>query len=569
MGGFKMKKLFIKIKTTVTDVKKYWYSPREGDYVSYKEYAYLSLGLSGNSCAGSVLGYFGFSASCLLVGAIYGISFRDIYVLGLIGTPLGLIMSPIHMMLTDNLGVLEKKTMKKINMFLFPLFFIGIFFYFIPEAPFEKILPSLPQVVATIMCMNAVGFYYKVFVYKKLSPKFGKYRPWIVAGGIPSFVMIVLLAYLPFGSMNYYTRFWILHLLFSIYGNFSSFGSQAGSIQNVISPNTEERTRIMSFGTIIASAIPSIFNVVLPVLATMTGGYENLKTYRIVMPGLLLLFIPMTYLLAFKVEDKVVIPKDHHPKISFKRGVKSVLSNKYHWINTISGLGSSIAAGSVAFLNIMFVYGLRKEWLIGIYLTIIGIAYNPGFLLAPALIKRFDKRNMRIFAGIISLFNLLGQYYALRINSVVLFTAISFFTILISTPAGVAGQAMGADQWDYQQYKYGERLDGFAGIFGLLTTPITMLTGMIVPTLFAAVGFSTDWDILFDPVMRNKVVLVSMAISAAATVLSTIPYFFYDLSTEKHKFIIEELKKRAALEEQAKLNEAEAAKAGEVPVFQG
>ena len=31
--------------------------------------------------------------------------------------------------------------------------------------------------------------------------------------------------------------------------------------------------------------------------------------------------------------------------------------------------------------------------------------------------------------------------------------------------------------------------------------------------------------------------------------LSIIPYFFYDLTTEKHKFIIEELKKRAALEE--------------------
>ena len=115
MGGFQMNKLFGKIKTTVTDVKKYWNAPREGDYVSYKEYTSYCLGFSGSMCAGSVLGYFGFSASCLLVGAIYGISFRDLYVLGLIGTPLGLIMAPIGMMLTDNLGILEAKTMKKIN----------------------------------------------------------------------------------------------------------------------------------------------------------------------------------------------------------------------------------------------------------------------------------------------------------------------------------------------------------------------------------------------------------------------------------------------------------------------
>ena len=563
MGGFQMNKLFGKIKTTVTDVKKYWNAPREGDYVSYKEYTSYCLGFSGSMCAGSVLGYFGFSASCLLVGAIYGISFRDLYVLGLIGTPLGLIMSPIHMMLTDNLGILEAKTMKKINIFLIPMFVIGLFFYFVPQGQFEKILPALPQTVATMLCLTSAGFYYKVFVYKKLSPKYGKYRPWIIAGGIPSFIMIVLLAYLPFGSMTYYNRFWILHLLFSIYGNFSSFTGQSGNLINVISPNTEERTRLMSFGTIIGSAIPSIFNVVLPVLATMTGGYENLRTYRIVMPGLLLIFTPMVYLLAFKVEDKVVIPKDHQPKISFKKGAKSVLSNKYHWINTISGLLGSVNAGSVSFVTFMFVYALRKEWLMGIYLTIIGIAYNPGFLLAPALIKRFDKRNLKIIASGVGLLNLFGQYYALRINNIVLFTVVAFVTILITTPAGVASQAMGADQWDYQQYKYGERLDGFAGIFGLILTPVNMLTGMIVPAIFAAIGFTSDWDILFDPVMRNKVILIAVILNGISAVLSIIPYFFYDLSTEKHKFIIEELKKRAALEEQAKLSEAETAEIAE------
>ncbi len=546
-----MSKLFDKAKNFGMDIKKYWHTPREGDYVSYKEYGSYCLGHSGGMCAGTIMTYFSFSASCLLVGAIYGISFRDIYVLGLIGTPLGLLMAPIGMMLTDNLGVLEQKTMRKMNMLLIPMFIIGLFLYFVPQQPFEKILPALPQTMATMLCTTSAGFYYKVFVYKKLSPKYGKYRPWIIAGGVPSFIIIVLLAYLPFGAMTYFSRFWILHLLFSIYGNFSSFAGQSLNLINVISPNTEERTRLMSFGTIISSIIPSIFNVVLPVLATMTGGYENLRTYRTVMPALLLVFIPMVYLLAFKVEDKVVIPKSHKPKISFKQGAKSVLSNKYHWINTISGLLGSVNAGSVSFVTFMFVYALRKEWLLGVYMTIIGLAYNPGFILAPSLIRRFDKRNLKIIASGVGLISLLGQYYALRVNSIVLFTGITFISILLTTPASVASQAMGADQWDYQQYKYGERLDGFAGIFGLFTTPLTMLTGMIVPAIFAAIGFTSDWDILFDPIMRNKVILIAVVLNGISGVLSIIPYFFYDLSTEKHKFIIEELKKRAEAEEQA------------------
>ncbi|NLX93849.1 MAG: hypothetical protein GXZ02_08315, partial [Clostridiales bacterium] len=174
-----MSKLIDKAKNFGMDIKKYWHTPREGDYVSYKEYGSYCLGHSGGMCAGTIMTYFSFSASCLLVGAIYGISFRDIYVLGLIGTPLGLLMAPIGMMLTDNLGVLEQKTMRKMNMLLIPMFIIGSFLYFVPQQPFEKILPALPQTIATMLCTTSAGFYYKVFVYKKLSPKYGKYRPWI------------------------------------------------------------------------------------------------------------------------------------------------------------------------------------------------------------------------------------------------------------------------------------------------------------------------------------------------------------------------------------------------------
>lgn len=544
-----MKKSFGKLTGMLKDIKTYWHSPREGDYVSYKEYASYVIGLSGGMCASNVLNYFTFSAGCLLVGAIYGISFRDIYIHGLIGMPLGLILSPIHMMVTDNLGVLKAKTMKRMNALFIPMGLIGLALYFVPQEPFEHILPALPQVLGTMLLTNSLAFYYKIFVYKKLSPKYGKYRPWIIAGGIPSLVMITLLAYLPFNNMPYYTRFWVLHFLFSFYNNFSSFAGQAGNMANVISPNTDERTRIMSFGTFLGSAIPSVLNVVLPVLATMTGGYENLKTYRIVMPGLLIFFLPMVYLLAFKVEDKVVIAKTHKPNISFKQGAKAVLSNKYHWINHISALLVSVNAASIAFVNVMFVYSLRKEWLIGLYMTIVGIAYNPGFFLAPGLIRRFDKKNVRIFANTMHIFNVFAMYFAIKADSFVIFLISNFLTILFVTPGDIAAQAMGADQWDYQQYKYGERLDGFAGIFGLFMTPLTTLTGMIVPTIFASIGFTSDWDILYDPLMRNKIVYISVLLNAISFALRIIPYFFYDLSTEKHKHIIEELKKRAELEE--------------------
>ena len=196
----KIKASFGRLVTMLTDVKKYWHNPREGDYVPYKEYTSYCLGLSGSMLAGNVMSYFNFAASCLLVGAIYEISFRDIYVLGLIGMPIGLALSPVHMMLTDNLGVLRKETMKKMNVLFITMGIIGLALYFVPQAPFESFLPALPQVLGTILLINCLAFYYKVIVYQKLSPKYGKYRPWIITGGIPTFYHMFC-RLLPFNSM--------------------------------------------------------------------------------------------------------------------------------------------------------------------------------------------------------------------------------------------------------------------------------------------------------------------------------------------------------------------------------
>lgn len=110
---------------------------------------------------------------------------------------------------------------------------------------------------------------------------------------------------------------------------------------------------------------------------------------------------------------------------------------------------------------------------------------------------------------------------------------------------GMISGGMTADIWDYQQYKSGERLDGCSGIFGLVLSPLTMLMGALIPFVYSRLGFTTDWDILFVDSIRNNIIGVTILISVISSVLSTIPFFFYDLTDEKHKMIVEELKRRA------------------------
>ena len=107
------------------------------------------------------------------------------------------------------------------------------------------------------------------------------------------------------------------------------------------------------------------------------------------------------------------------------------------------------------------------------------------------------------------------------------------------------------DVWDYQQWKCGERLEASTGLFQYFTTPIGMLFGYVSPYLLKLVGLVSDWDILYDPIIRNNVFNVHILIAIAGSILVAIPYFFYDLTPEKHQQIIRDLEERAALEDAA------------------
>lgn len=553
-----MAKLKSFIKNTISDVKTYWHKPKEGDYISYKEFSLFCLGASANNSALTVLGYLTFTAGCFLVGAIYGIAFKDIYIIGLINIPLGYIWNIFNMQITDNLGDLPKSSAKKMKIVLIPLFIVGVGLFFVPQYLFENIIPALPQIIGGIITVNIFNIVYRIFVLKKLAPKYGKYRPWILTGVFPTLIFLALIVYLPYKAMPYHTRLWVLHLMFAMFGLFTSFTAQLSNIQNVISPNTEERVKVMSAGAFVYSLLPSLVGIIIPILAG-TGGLNNIKLYRTIVPIMAAIFSLMSLILFFGVKEKVVIAKTHKPQISFWQGSKAVLKNKYFWITNLSGVGNAITAGSIILATIMFVYSSRQDWMLGIFSGITGTAYIPGLLLTTFFIKKIGKKNLLLFSKLINIAALGGQFLALKINNVVLFIFFAYINILLCTPSNIGSQAMIADIWDYQQYLTGERLDGFSGVFGLIFTPITMVLGMLIPTLYGRMGFTTDWDILYNNTLRASILNATLFVGIAANVLSAIPYLFYDLTEDKHKEIIKVLKQREQEEDAKHLAQKEAA----------
>lgn len=353
-------------KKIVVDVKEHWNEPHKGEFVSYKEFLYFAIGSGSSMNASYTGGNLSFTAGCLFVGAIYGLKMMDFAMLGIVGMILNYLFAPFGMIITDNLGSPPKKTMRMIHIVNVIFVIVGALCFMVPQHYFESFMPALPQVVGTKFIMHVFSTYYNILVLRKLSPKFGKYRCWAVAGIVPYMISLMLLVLFPYNTLEYHQKFWVMNLTFAIWGTFGSCFIQGGNIQNVISPNTNERTKIISYGSIITGLFPSIYNILFPVFATMAGGLTAINTYRVVVPVLILAMVPFTLLLIFGVKDRVVQEAEHKPQVNMRKGFKEVLRNKYLWITNISGWVTTFSTGVINVINMLIIYSMREtgQWVL-------------------------------------------------------------------------------------------------------------------------------------------------------------------------------------------------------------
>lgn len=543
-----MKKIdFQKIKGTILDIGKYWKKPREGEYVSYKEFLYFVLGAGAANTATYAGSNIGFSAGCLFVGAIYGLKMMDFVMLGFVNLVLNYLFQPISMIITDNLGRPPKKTMRLIHIANSCFIVLGLACFFIPHEPFEGFMPALPQVIGGRLAVQGFGNYWNIFVLSRFSPRFGKYRCWTVANIIPYVLTLLALTWFPYNNFEYHQKFWIMSLCFNVLNCFTSWYGQVTNVQNVISPNTNERTRIMSIGSLLYSLVPSIYNVVFPICAAWAGGMTSIKTYRIVIPAVIIVMAPLSLFLVFGVKDKVVQEENHKPQIDMRHGFAQVLKNKYLWITNISTWITNFSAGSIAIVNMLIIYSMRKDYFIGIFQTIIGTAWTPGMLLAPLLIKKLGKKRLMLISKytivLCSFISVAGVY----LHSFTIIMVSTYISTILTSVVSIVGYAITADIWDYQQYISGERLDGCMGIFAYISSPITTFGALLVPYLYGRIGFSSDWNILYNQEIRDKIFLISIVVGAITGLLAVLPYHFYDFTEERHEEMMEEIRLREGI----------------------
>lgn len=542
----KIKELGAKIKQAPTYVKEHWNSPNEGEYLSLSETAAYTFGQAGIYIFMTFAGIMTFGAT-YFTGSIMGISNLDFTIIGIMSTVVNYILivfNPIGVLIYENHGRLSRKMKIFAHIAYISEIVVGICCYFIPSEGFEFIIKGFPQLIGNMLLIAGVTNYITWIIRRAFSAKHGRLKPFLVICGIPSALIMSVIPYLPLLDTSYTNRLIILHFSFSLMSYFYGNLTNVTGLVAFITPNSQERQRLYSIVPIVTGLFPSIINMFLPMLISVTGGYLNIKTYRVFVPIFSFAGV-LVALTITKCKERVIEPPiEKRKKVTFFKGAKNVLKNKYFWIINVSNTLGLYQWHIGNLLAWWFIYSLRMEWFSGVAANIVVVGMTVGNILCPILTKKFEKRDILLLSRALTILMCFGIVLAVKTGNIYIFLISLTLKNTIQPVVDGVNSGLGADVQVYHQWKYGERADSMSGVFSWFLNPVNMVISYIVPYLLKLVGFTSDWDVLYDSEILTKVFSIYTWATIISLVLVTLPFVFYDLTKEKYETCVSELKQR-------------------------
>ena len=562
MAGGKGKALF-------QNIKDHWNEPdrEKGNYVPFKEYLTVFMGVGMNYSINTPLSYLGFNASCFLIMYHYKLPYLAFSVITLIGLPLSYLWNLLTWVVNDNLGILEKKTERKFLTFYGIVSVLGLVMILfdssmILPASAAKVLNGINGVSARSflkifgvqLFTNAYGGLRNILWRKKLVPKYGRYKYELFANFFQKSVMIILIGWLPIYNVKVVEdRMWMAYLLFMVFNMFP-FNNVIEQCTQNISPNPHERMMIRTWPVKISHFVKNIFDVIVPLFGI---AFDDIRFYKFVIPAV---FIPMgalTLISVRNISERIPQPPlEKKQKVSFWYGVSQVMKNKYNWLNTISTLLDSLGNGSISIVNVMYFFSFRMYTQCAIYglmKTLYSFRSTPLSFIAPYFVKRFSYRTLKIAKQTIHAVGAVAEMLTImafptkqNMCGIVIFIC-EFFRGFATSIPDVADADMGIRKNDYQMYLSGERLENSSGVFNWIISPVTTFVSLIIPVIILKSGFNSNWDILYIDSARFNIVAVPLAFDLAGFVLMIIPYLFWDFNNPQHEYVMEVLKQREKL----------------------
>lgn len=499
-----------KAQSMIDNVRFYWKEPPKGRYMTFKEIAAYSFGGIGAYFIITMGTNLLVNTTNMIVGGAIGVGPTDMYILYIISTLANIPLTAVRANMIDN----TRGKGGKYRPYLLSM--------------------GLPTAL--------VALAYVWFPYEKLGIIFGS---GMLFGQKISYVVTCAMVL-------------VFNLLLQFFYNF--FNDAYTNLIHVLSPNTQERTDVLSIKSVVYSLAPSIINIVLPIVAQLAADNNlyDIKVYRISYPVFAIFGMLLTIVVFANTEEKIVQAKTHTIQIRFIDALKEVAKNKYFWIISLAGWLGFLEGAYGNILTWSYNYGHTcNGGTFALIQTLTGNAALWGMILAPFCIKKFGKKNVLLAVNTLNIVFIL----AMRLNmySIWWLFICVYFNWMVGAFEQITTPAIQADIRDYQQYKSGERIDGMFSAVKTIGDCVTLLTSALLPAVqryygvFEGNGYAKAYDILDvdsgEPGLLYKMMSALILMAALGAFLNMVPYFFYDFTEKKQKSIVRVLQIRSLFED--------------------
>ena len=297
--------------------------------------------------------------------------------------------------------------------------------------------------------------------------KHGKARPWLLWGGVPFGLSLMLLFYVPdFGLRG--QLIYIFFTYFLITTVYSAVNIPYGALNALITKDSYEKT-VLNIFRMTSAYVGGV--VIHSIAMPLINSFDQVRTGWFVTFALVGVLIPLGYGFTFYFTKERVKPSisKKNSKITLKRELNALIRNKFWVILVILSLFTWLNSGITNGLNaFMATTVLGDSNLIGVLGNIGLVPLIIGVPLMAPVIKRFGKRNA-VFMGALLTIPASLVFLIDPTNPNLLFLSVAL-RAFASVPGAAAMNPMLTDTIDYGEWKFGIRSEGLvfsASSFGM------------------------------------------------------------------------------------------------------
>ncbi|MBR3438165.1 MAG: MFS transporter [Clostridia bacterium] len=399
------------------------------------------------------------------------------------------------------------------------------------------------------------------YIIDNLRSRDGKYRVFVKLA-VPSGILSLFALFFPYEKLGYIPMVISLFLIGQIQGYVQGwYSTGVSNLVYVISPNSQERVKIMTVSSLIHNFAPTLTGFLIPVLSDVLadGDLYNIKTYRMIYPAVIVIGVIMSMAAYYGVSERIVVPKSRVTKVGLIDALKAVSKNKLFWIKCSDNWNNFMEDSKNVLMQWLFYYG--KVGSMTTYGIMDTLSYNSSMwamIFSPWLIDKLGKKGFKLTKNILQVFITLGLALTYKKSLALIF--VFYFLNRFWETTEVVDRAMESDIRDYQQYISGERIDGSFGVVDTYVGgAVGAVTNLFVPWVYKRNGFDgTDYTVLNvyneNGTYNSGNVLYTLLdkllmISLVGAVIDILPWFLYDLTETDQKAVVRVVRLRSAVED--------------------